>query len=64
MSRILSKCATTGRYHVGSPPLGAVYPRSGYQPDKPGMQEGDSPSFLYLVSAVNGDWWLYNYLAG
>ena len=35
-------------------PLGAVYPKSGYYPEDPGMQEGDTPSFLYLISAVNG----------
>jgi len=35
-------------------PLGAVYPPSGYDADKPGMQEGDTPSFLHLVSAVHG----------
>jgi hypothetical protein len=38
----------------GHGPLGAVYPRSGFDPDNPGMQEGDTPSFLYLVSAVRG----------
>ncbi len=32
----------------------AVYPRSGFNPNSPGMQEGDTPSFLYLVSAING----------
>jgi hypothetical protein len=35
-------------------PLGAAYPRSGYNPEKPGQQEGDTPSFLYLVSAFRG----------
>jgi hypothetical protein len=35
-------------------PLGAVYPRSGWDPKFPGMQEGDTPSFLHLVSAVRG----------
>lgn len=38
----------------GHGPLGAVYPTSGYNPEKPGQQEGDTPSFLYLVSAVRG----------
>lgn len=38
----------------GHGPLGAVYPPAGYNPDNPGMQEGDTPSFLYLVSAVRG----------
>jgi hypothetical protein len=38
----------------GHGPLGAVYPRSGFYPDHPGMQEGDTPSFLYLVSAAHG----------
>jgi len=33
-------------------PLGAAYPKSGFHPENPGMQEGDTPSFLYLVSAV------------
>ncbi len=35
-------------------PLGAIYPRSGFNPDSPGMQEGDTPTFLHLVSALNG----------
>lgn len=38
----------------GHGPLGAAYPRSGFDPGHPGMQEGDTPSFLYLVSAVRG----------
>jgi hypothetical protein len=38
----------------GHGPLGAVYPRSGFDPDRPGMQEGDTPSFLHLVSGVRG----------
>lgn len=35
-------------------PLGAAYPPSGFYPENPGVQEGDTPSFLYLVSAVKG----------
>ncbi|GFE87755.1 DUF1593 domain-containing protein [Steroidobacter agaridevorans] len=38
----------------GHGPLGAVYPRSGFDPDEPGMKEGDTPSFLHLVSATRG----------
>lgn len=38
----------------GHGPLGAAYPRSGYNPNSPGQQEGDTPSFLYLYSAVCG----------
>lgn len=38
----------------GHGPLGAIYPQCGYYPENPGMQEGDTPSFLYLVSAING----------
>jgi hypothetical protein len=38
----------------GHGPLGAVYPRSGFDPNSPGMQEGDTPSFLYLISAARG----------
>ena len=34
--------------------LGAVYPESGFYPETPGVWEGDSPSFLYLVSATKG----------
>ena len=34
--------------------LGAIYPESGFYPDTPGIWEGDSPSFLYLVSATQG----------
>jgi hypothetical protein len=40
------------RQHHG--PLGAAYPQSGYNPGSPGQQEGDTPSFLYLASAVRG----------
>lgn len=35
-------------------PLGAIYPRSGFNPESPGMQEGDTPTFLHLVSAIMG----------
>lgn len=38
----------------GYGPLGEVYPKSGWDPKSPGQKEGDSPSFLYLVSAVRG----------
>jgi hypothetical protein len=38
----------------GHGPLGATYPQSGFNPKSPGQQEGDTPSFLYLVSAVRG----------
>lgn len=38
----------------GHGPLGAIYPRSGFNPELPGMQEGDTPTFLYLASAVKG----------
>ena len=34
--------------------LGAAYPRSGFYPDSPGVWEGDTPSFLYLLSATRG----------
>jgi hypothetical protein len=38
----------------GHGPLGAIYPRSGFNPENHGMHEGDTPSFMYLVSAVRG----------
>ncbi len=38
----------------GHGPLGAVYPPTGWDPKYPGQQEGDTPSFLHLVSAVRG----------
>jgi len=38
----------------GHGPLGAVYPQSGFSPKNPGQQEGDTPSFLHLVSAARG----------
>lgn len=38
----------------GHGPLGAAYPPSGFNPSSPGQQEGDTPSFLYLCSAVRG----------
>lgn len=39
---------------TGHGPLGAAYPKSGFYPETPGVWEGDSPSFLYLVSATRG----------
>lgn len=38
----------------GHGPLGAAYPPSGWDPASPGQQEGDTPSFLHLVSALRG----------
>jgi PKD repeat protein len=38
----------------GHGPLGAVYPESGANPKSPGQREGDTPTFLHLVSAVRG----------
>jgi hypothetical protein len=38
----------------GRGPLGAAYPPTGFNPKHPGQQEGDTPSFLYLYSAVRG----------
>ncbi|MBL9137903.1 MAG: DUF1593 domain-containing protein [Verrucomicrobiales bacterium] len=35
-------------------PLGAIYPPCGFDPSQPGQKEGDTPSFLYLASAVRG----------
>jgi len=38
----------------GHGPLGAVYPPSGFYPDSPGMQEGDTPTFMHLISGLRG----------
>jgi hypothetical protein len=38
----------------GHGPLGAAYPRSGWNSETPGVWEGDTPSYLHLVSAVRG----------
>lgn len=38
----------------GHGPLGSAYPRSGWDPSVPGVWEGDTPSFLHLVSALRG----------
>lgn len=38
----------------GHGPLGSAYPQSGWDPKVPGVWEGDTPSFLHLVSAVRG----------
>ena len=38
----------------GHGPLCAAYPPSGVNPKTPGQQEGDTPSFLHLVSAMRG----------
>jgi hypothetical protein len=67
---IVSQATYSGMFAQGSPignlawldanireghgPLGAAYPRSGFDPNSPGMQEGDTPSFMYLVSALRG----------
>jgi hypothetical protein len=44
------------RTHVraGHGPLGAAYPATGWDPDREGVVEGDSPSFLYLLSTLRG----------
>ncbi len=34
--------------------LGLAYPESGFYPESPGVWEGDSPSFLHLVSSLRG----------
>lgn len=39
---------------IGHGPLGAVYPTTSWDLKHQGVQEGDSPSFLYLISAVRG----------
>lgn len=38
----------------GHGPLGALYPRSGWDHTAEGVIEGDSPSFLHLVSSLRG----------
>jgi hypothetical protein len=38
----------------GHGPLGSAYPQSGWDPAFPGVWEGDTPSFLHLVSALRG----------
>ncbi len=38
----------------GHGPLGAAYPRSGWNSETPGVWEGDTPSYLHLVSGVRG----------
>ena len=38
----------------GHGPLGAAYPRSGFNAHLPGIWEGDTPSFLHLLGAVFG----------
>lgn len=35
-------------------PLGATYPRSGWDPSVPGVWEGDTPSFLHILSGIRG----------
>lgn len=35
-------------------PLGSVYPSRGWEHDKPGVKEGDSPTFLHLLSGTYG----------
>ena len=38
----------------GHGPLGAAYPRSGWDPSVPGVWEGDTPSYLHLISGLRG----------
>ncbi len=38
----------------GHGPLGNAYPASGWDPSVPGVWEGDTPSFLHLVSGLRG----------
>jgi hypothetical protein len=45
---------TNENLRQGHGPLGAAYPRSGWNSDVPGIWEGDTPSYLHLVSAVRG----------
>jgi hypothetical protein len=40
------------RYHHG--PLGRIYPQSGWDHTRQGVVEGDTPSFLYLLSGAMG----------
>lgn len=45
---------TTKHIRSSRGPLGAAYPRSGWDPEFPGVWEGDSPSFLHLISGLRG----------
>jgi hypothetical protein len=45
---------TNENLRQGHGPLGAVYPKSGWNHEAPGVWEGDTPSYLHLVSAVRG----------
>lgn len=45
---------TNKNIRQGHGPLGAAYPRSGWDPEAPGVWEGDTPSFLHLVSGLRG----------
>jgi hypothetical protein len=45
---------TNKNLRQGHGPLGAAYPQSGWDHDAPGVWEGDTPSYLHLVSAVRG----------
>ena len=38
----------------GHGPMGAAYPRSGWDRAVPGVWEGDTPSYLHLISALRG----------
>jgi hypothetical protein len=38
----------------GHGPLGAAYPRSGWDSNAPGVWEGDTPSYLNLISGLRG----------
>lgn len=45
---------TNENLRTGHGPLAAAYPRSGWNSETPGVWEGDTPSYLHLVSAVRG----------
>jgi hypothetical protein len=52
--KLADQAWTDANIRQGHGPLGAAYPRSGWDPKYPGQQEGDTPSFLHLASAVRG----------
>ncbi len=44
----------TTNIREGHGPLGALYPPTGFYPDNPGVQEGDTPTFTHLISGLRG----------
>ncbi|MCB0743665.1 MAG: DUF1593 domain-containing protein [Ignavibacteriae bacterium] len=53
-TELVDSAWTNKNIREGHGPLGAAYPRSGWDPEAPGIWEGDTPSFLHIISGLRG----------